>query len=256
MIRAYEDNIFFTTNTRFEEVLDAKGIGGQQLVLNTTWDPDRHSRIYGEVISIPKRLSKFLPIGQDYTGYPLPSPQSDYLPVIKFMKDIVMEVRVGDRIYFNFKTLRYEENFIGYFPVNEEIKPVYKVRYDLVHCVVRDKEIIPIGGHVLLSPDMEDMEDILIPVMSSIKDNEGNLIPLPKDKWIQTKLEPQNKYLRAYVTHIGTPLRGWQCHFKVGDHVIMRKIGGKRSPYPVRQIEGEQYYVTRQRMLDSVIEHN
>jgi hypothetical protein len=254
MIRSYEDNILFTADSRFEDTLDIIGHDGSKLKLDTSFDLDRNARIHGTVVSVPVRLSKGMPIGQDALGFPAPSMDSDYVPRFKFLQDISMEVEVGDTIYFNYKTLRYDTSFVGYFPFNGEVVPVYKVKYDSVYCSVRNKKIIPIGGHVLLQPDLQSFDERHIPTYSdTLLDQDGNPQINPKEKWIQINVEPEGRYLRAYVKHIGTPLKGWSKVAEEGDLVVLRKIDTKKSLYPVRTIEGEDFIVTRQRMIEGKI---
>ena len=102
---------------------------------------------------------------------------------------------------------------------------------------------------------MESMDDILIPTFTNLKDpNTGKPIPKPKDQWIQAKSQPGTKYLQAYLKHIGTPIKGWErASAEPGDLVILRRINQHGSAYPTRLIEGKEYWVAKQRMIDAVL---
>jgi co-chaperonin GroES (HSP10) len=110
--------------------------------------------------------------------------------------------------------------------------------------VVREEKIIPIGGYVLIEPDLESWDDILKPVRSTIKDKDGNFILKPKDQWLQTKVRPDRKYLTGFVRHIGAPLKGDVNELEIGQKIYYRKHADW-----VQNIEGKEYYAIRQRHI-------
>ena len=227
------DRGIFKTETGF------KGIDGKEIHLDPSYDPQRHARISGKVVAVPDKLSRF-PIAQVTAGMPAYYSSSTFR--YKRRCDIAMEVKVGDTVYFHFNTLAAmngKKNRVG--------ENLYKVAYESIICSVRDGEIIMIGGYTLIKPDVETWDDILIPVPvlgsngEPMKDRNGNIIYKPKDKWLQTKAAPENKYLQGYVVKVGTPLKGDTCRIKPG-----QKIWYHKNADWLQYIEGKQYFTIRQ----------
>lgn len=212
-----------------------------KLHTDVTFQPWLHVRTYGEVVQVPLRLSA-IPIMQERNGTPSYYEENkfDY----RFLKDIPMEVMPGDRIYFHYNTLLAKHNILGFTSQDGKIMIMAKVRYDQVTCAVRDGQIVPIGSYALVDPDMETMDEILAPIYSPIAGPNGEKIPLPKEKWLQTKPMPEAKYLRGYVRYIGEPLIGDKSECKPGQLIYYRKNADWMN-----MIEGKGYYTIRQRHI-------
>lgn len=240
MLEPYVDFVLFKTDVLFNDKVKFKGVNGQELVIETSFDPQRHVRIYGEVVAVPERL-RHIPIEQEHKG--LPSPVDQVRFNYKFLDDIEMEVQVGDRIYFHFNTIR-QENFVNIEGTHPNRTWTIKVRYDMILCVVRKGEIIPIGGYALIRPDWETWEDISIPTPSEIKGVDGKPLMKPKDQWLVTKSAPGYKFLQGYVEHIGKPLKGNKCEVRVG-----QKIWYHRNADWMVNIEGKDYFVIKQKYI-------
>lgn len=237
-MQALRNYIIFKTDVLFNEKTKFTGVGGKQITFRPDFNPTMHVRIYGEVVSVPKELSK-IPISQEHRGIPS---YHEYSPFnYKYVSDIVKEVEVGDRIYFHFNTIMNMNNVLD--EKEEDGKKVYyiKVRYDQVICAVRGDKVIMIGGYTLIDPDYETWEDILVTTYSKLKDRFGKPIPLPKDKWIQKKVEPGYKYLRGFVRNVGTPLKGDKCEIELSQCVYYRK----NADWLV-EVEGKKHFVIRQ----------
>lgn len=243
---AFQNYVVFKTDLLFEQHCKAKGINGRELVFDPGFEPQRHSRIYGEVISVPNFLSQF-PMMDESRGLPA---YHDSAPVqFKHLSDVQMEVKVGDRIYFHYNTMK-----MGNIIQEEGLHPkktfYMKVRYDSVICAVRksiitqETKIIPIGGYTLIDPDFESWEDILVPTYSEILDGLGQKQLKPKELWIQRKLAPEYKYLTGYVRHVGTPLQGDELEIEPGQKIWYRK----NADWMVK-IEDRDYFVVRQRHI-------
>jgi hypothetical protein len=248
----------------FDDKVKYKGINGRDLVFDPGFQPWLHVRTYGEVVSVPKHLSKVpMPLQE-----PVGTPSYHSHAPIRFKKlcDVESELEIGDKIYFHFNTITMN-NLVKEEGVHPDKTFYFRVRYDSIICAVRGqnhvtsiadtfssngsrpiktthKSIIPIGSYVLVEPDWETMEDILLPVYSSIKDENGNPIPLPKEKWIQTKVAPGYRDLKGTVRHVGSPLKGDTCEVKEGDQIIFRK----NADWLVK-IEGVDYFAIRQRHI-------
>jgi len=180
----------FDTNT------GKKGVNGQEIVLDATFQKERRARIDGEVIQIPFYMGNApivqVPIG--FPGYGLIRDLGDeevdesipelYSPTggiydYKLMSDIEPEVQIGDKIYFKWRVTFNHKNLLAQ---SMEGTPtwIFKVPYDHIYCAVRDGKIIMVGSHVLIDPVMETWDSILRPTYYDIKDKDGNFIPRPK----------------------------------------------------------------------------
>lgn len=240
-MKAFHDFLIFKTNELFNDKVKFKGIGGKDLRIDPSFEPAVHARIYGEVVSLPIRLSTGIPISQQHRGHPGYHEESPF--EYKYLADIAQEVQVGDRIYFHFNTIK-QKNFVQVDGVHPNRTWYVKVRYDQVICAVREGQIIPIGSHVLVDPDFESWEDITIPTYSSLKDAQGKPILKPKDQWIVTKSQPTYRYLLGFVRHVGTPLRGMPLEIKPGQKIVYHK----NADWKVN-IEDRDYFVIKQRHI-------
>lgn len=240
-MKAFNDFILFKTDTLFNDKVQFKGIDGMQLSMDPTFEPAMHARIYGEVVSIPLRLSKNIPISQQHRGHPGYHEESTFS--YQFISDIEQEVKVGDRIYYHFNTIK-QKNIIKVEGVHPDRVWHLKVRYDQVIVAVRDGQIIPIGSHVLIDPDFESWSDISVPTYSNIMDSRGKPTVRPKNQWLVTKSKPGYKYLTGFVRHVGTPLRGMKNEIKEGQKIVYHK----NADWKVH-IEGRDFFCIKQRHI-------
>lgn len=235
MLKAFQNFIIFKTDQLFNDKVKMKA--GGELYFDPSFNPAVHARIYGEVVSVPIRLSPSIPISQKHAGLPGYNERSPYS--YKYMADIEQDVRVGDRIYYHFNTIK-----IGNIVKEEGAHPnktwYLKVRYDQVICAVRNGEIICIGGHTLVDPDFETWDDITIQVPTALKDASGQTITRP----VITKAQPTYKFLRGTVRHVGKPLKGDVCEVKPGQKILYHRHGDW-----LVKIEDRDYFVIKQRHL-------
>ncbi|MFO0447616.1 MAG: hypothetical protein ACK52I_02810 [Pseudomonadota bacterium] len=230
----------FKTDTLFNDKVQYRGVNGEDLVLDVTFDPAKHVRCYGEVVSLPVYLTK-RPVTQEHRGTPPYSQESPF--EYRFVSDISKDIEVGDRIYFHFNTIC-QKNFVRVEGQHPNRTWYYKVAYDQVLCAVRKDKIIPIASYVLCDPDFESWDDILVPVRSDIKGPDGEYILKPKDQWIQTKVKPEYKYLTAFVKYVGKPFNGDKCEIEVG-----QKVWYRRNADWMNKVEGRDYFAIRQRHI-------
>lgn len=242
MIKSFSNFLVFKTDTLFNDKVKFKGIGDRELVLDPSFDPARHVRIYGEVVSLPIHLSKNIIISQQHAGLPSYHEKSPYS--YKYLTDIVPEVRIGDRIYYHFNTIK-THNFVREEGVHPHRTWYVKVRYDQIICAVRDGVIIPIGGHCLIDPDFESWEDIQIPTYSEFVDKDGAWLLKPKEQWLYKKSHPGYKFLTGFCRHVGTPIKGDVCEIKVGQKILYRR----NADWMVK-IEDRDYFVIKQRHIE------
>ncbi len=241
MFKAFQNFIIFKTDKLFIDKVSYKGIGGVELYIDPTFEPAKHVCIYGEVVSVPVRMSPTIPISQESRGLPSYHGVAPYH--YKYLSDIPQEVRVGDRIYFHFNTIK-QQNFVQVDGKHPDRTWFIKVRYDQVFCVIRDGKIIPIGGNCLIDPDFESWEDISIPVPSGLTNPDGSPIMKPKEQWLVTKSAPSYKYLKGFVRHVGSPLRGDNCEIREG-----QRIWYHRNADFMVKVEGREYFVIKQRHI-------
>ncbi len=238
MFKGFQNFLIFKTNTIFNDKVSFKGIGGKELYIDPSFDPAKHVRIYGEVVSIPLRMSPTIPISQESRGLPSYHGQAPYH--YKYLSDIEQEIQVGDRIYFHFNTIK-QGNFVQVEGKHPDQTWYIKVRYDQVFCAVRDGKIIPIGGHTLIDPDWESWEDISIPTYSEIIGEDGKPMLKPKEQWLVSKSAPGYKFLKGFVRHVGSPIKGDRCEIKEG-----QRIWYKRNADFMVNIEGRDWFVIKQ----------
>lgn len=188
---------------------DSYIIGGHELFLyngklafkNGQYNPNSRTRIYGEVVAIPDELSTDI---CDFGEHPL--------------KDIPMDIMIGDTAFFYYIVLN-DDNII-----NHNGQMLLRVRYDSIICVVRDKQIIPVSGHILLTPK-----------------NKTEIVLLYK---VEKKQD-----LTGVVAFVSSPYIRSENEFEVGDTVhflpdseFENKIEGKdywcmRSEYVLAKVE-------------------
>ncbi len=151
-----------------------------------------------------------------------PSTFEMYKPIT--CKDVSKKVNVveGEKIYFDEKATE-TDRYMGMY----EGKLLYSIRVDEIICCIRKTptnkhKIFMQGGWLLLEPDMENWEEITIPI-------EGK----NKDQWLQAKIAPEGRWLRGIVraTNGRDDLKG-------GDKVVF--VRDADAPITV---EGKEYTV-------------
>lgn len=113
------------------------------------------------------------------------------------------------------------------------------------------KEVKMIGSYVFVEPDMETWEDISIPIPQVgsngkiLLDDKGNKIMKPKDQWIVSKAQPEERDLEGWVRHIGPPLKGdHELSAREGTKIIFRPHANTKLNF-----EGKDYFRMRQRHI-------
>lgn len=256
-MRAYQDYVIFKLDDPKEGIYHTKtgvkGIGGKELMSPVDKEDDavRLPRIkYSGIVEFtPRRLSNrfFWQLPQGSPKYI--SKKGEYIR----RNDIAPEVQAGDKIYFHFNTLAQEMNHLAHGR--------YKVAYENIICAIREhddkyNEMVMIGGHCLIRPDIESWDDITIPTYKvsngvPLVDAQGNKIKKPKDQWIQIKVVPEARSLRGFVVNCGTPLKMENDELAQDDHIIYRKNADWELT-----IEQQQFYVIRQMHIIAKINKN
>jgi len=239
-MNSYQNYIIFKTKRLFNDKVKFAGVDGKDLIIDPSFDPQRHVNIMGEVVSIPLHLTR-RPILQEHRGTPAPTEGSPF--EYRYVSDVKQEVMVGDMIAVHFNTIAMR-NCVKEEGIHPDKTWYFKVSYEQVICAVRDGNIIPIASYVLVLPDYETWDDILHPTYTNLKDAEGKFIPKPKDQWIQTKVKPEYHFLTAHVKYVGSPLNKDICEIEPG-----QKIWYRRNADWINMIEGTEYFAVRQRHI-------
>lgn len=198
---------------------------GEESYKDGTYNPNNYVRIYGEVAAVPERIAK----DDKYIVY------ADSETIL-YEDCIVPEVQVGDRVYFEYITVQ-DSNFIEI-----EGTMYYAINYKHIICAVRNKEIIPIGGHVLSEPYYgEGVHVANMPDGSTIRVKKIGSFELP----VYEPLPNQ-----AVVKHTGTPLKGFNNEVSMGDIILIASKRNFRNT-----IEGKEYYTTREIEIEAILGH-
>lgn len=254
MITPTNNYIFVVLEKEREDTIS---LGGKEIYFDGNYDKERNKRLYGEVIGVPQKLvlTEFLyeilpgePAYKEYVSgetllqqenHGVSVSRDDYCCSVgskQYAKitDIVMDVRVGDRIYVHFNSL-VPHNHIK----NHDGRTIYKVPYSSVICAIRNQEIMPIGGYVLVEPSFDE----------GVEDIGGGSKGKLSASGLVTEIVTAPKYLEGIVRHVGSPLKCEEEIVKPGDKIIYEKNADW-----LMKIEGKEYFVIRQRDLLAVIE--
>lgn len=177
---------------------------GLGLYIDTDFNPGYYSRIFGIVQGIPRYLTS-----------------DRELYIDNKLSDIVEEVVVGDKIYFHHNTCTEDNVLKG---------SIFRVPYEHIYCIVRNGEILPVGGRCFC-----------VPVLEQTKTTKSGIIL----DWASERKPikyPSGSGL-AQVTHVGTPLKTEKKMLNVGDTILYTPA----SDFP-RKVEGSVYYIMRQHL--------
>lgn len=225
------DDVLVEVTSRYKNETGYKGIGGQDIVMDTRYEPVKYASLYGKVIQVPFALGQGLlrqiPTGIPSYGSVNPKNEDDCHVAIyqigghpfKRMNDIHADVEKGDTIWFKNMVMHRPENIVDEFERDGQKVFLVRVSYDLIVCIEKDEPIL-IGGWCFLKP--LNMETKYLPTFYDMTDNNGNKIPKPKEEWIQVLVHPESS-LRARLEHVGKPLKGDTFYFEKGADVFVRK---------------------------------
>jgi hypothetical protein len=245
----------------YDDATGVKGIGGQELVLG---DPDfrkeRRARTWGTIVQVPISMGNH-PLYQVRNGFPaygpVRLPEADIDPpsnsiystpknTYKFMSDISQDLVVGDKVYFSWMATYDKKNLVARTAPDQKGNEsfIFRVSYDLIYCAIRGKEVIMIGGNVMVDPIMETMDSIFVPTYYPFKDRTGKPMLRPKNEWIQKKVAPEHIDREGIVAHVGDPIKGEFCYIRPGMKVIY-----KPSLKSMLDIEGKKYFIVPQNQI-------
>jgi co-chaperonin GroES (HSP10) len=144
---------------------------------------------------------------------------------------ISAEIQVGDKAYIHYNTFLRTENYISTLDA-------WKVAYEDVFCVVRDGEIIPIGGWCLVEPELRKVDTGIFDTKITLED--GTI--LGEDIILKSETS-------GTLAHIGTPRKGWTFDPPLiqGDKVAFSDHDAFENT-----IEGKAYYCMLQTRITGI----
>jgi hypothetical protein len=228
--------VLVEVESRYENKTGAKGVGGQDIIVDTRWEPLKYVKTCGKVVQVPyamgERIIRQISIG--FPGYGArrgKSMEAAHAAIYaiggvykyKRLSDIAPEVKIGDTIWFNRGVLNREENIVDEFDRDGVKVYIFKVDYDLVICIEREDGPQMIGGWCFLEPMFENWRKTKIPTFYEAIDKEGNKVPKPESEWIVTAMQPSQEKLMARLICFGTPLKGDTFEYPLGATVFIRK---------------------------------
>jgi co-chaperonin GroES (HSP10) len=198
------------------------------LKIDTTWNPEQHIRIEGEVVAVPHRYDSEY-IGHKYPGSPQPKSHNPNNRVTAMyfynhryytVADCNVDLKEGDKVYFHYLAIQFED-FDRYSAslllTDEHGYEYHQIPTDTIIAVLRDGEIKPLLSRVLVQP-LESEETDFFGVI------------LPKSK----------EYLKGVVRYVGESIKGEEIDIKPWDKIMYLKNKEFEN-----KIEGENYYVMR-----------
>lgn len=259
---------------KFEKLLEdehkIKGQEGRKILLAVAQDPARNVRNYGELVSVPKKLSDKLIFAVNALGPPLYHRSSPNEVI--YMNQVEIELEPGYRVYVHHNAivnaLRDPDLIIKEEKQDDDTTHYWvKVMYQDIFCAIVDGQYKMNATWTLVKPDFETWDDILKPIPEI--DDDGNLVletvkqpdengvfqtirrpkMKPKEQWLQLKVRPEAIYLRGFVEAVGKPLKNEPQDIHIGDHIIYRK----NADFEVT-IEGINYFLIKQRHIRGFIE--
>jgi len=118
------------------------------IYLSTIIEPNWYKITTGYVIRIPDRLQFGI------------STKDEFLSSLEF--DTECEIRTGDKIHFNYTSITNKKIFYD-LAGNTHIF----IRYDSIYCGIRDGEVIPVNGWVLMEHKTQEMSSAQIEVINT-----------------------------------------------------------------------------------------
>jgi co-chaperonin GroES (HSP10) len=261
-----------------------------ELILDTNYGDGvrtryMYNRIYGEVVSAPKALSKAMGAYHPYVGWP---PKFTYrghdfiqaqerrqylerdLPVPQYVVDSLkaayrcstyemqsfndpeVKVREGDKVYFHYLSI-HNDNYLGR---SEDGMKLFKVRHDHIFCKVYnmmmcgitnpEDVIVMLNNYCLVSPYYgEDFKEVEV----------GKGKVQAKTKMVGkvelvTELKDKPEHLKGILRHIGKGF-GETIEALPGDKVVYIPNSEFEN-----EIEGEKYYVMKQDQIVANLGNN
>lgn len=248
--------VLVSTQKTHENKTGITGVNGHEIINDTSYSPEKHAINTATVVSVPLSKGKQplmqIPCGEPGYGATRVPPEGDenisdafysskgvydYI----FLNDIQENVEIGDQIFFKNRILNNKSNYLEEFTDENGTHMVFKVHYSCIYGILHKESITMVGTWTLIAPIYEDWDDILIPTYTDFKDGNGDFIPRPKDKWIQTKVAPEHDNLHGHVFKVGLPYKGHSSEIVNGMKVVFRP-----ETIVWADVNGNKYMIVRQ----------
>ena len=214
---------------------------GTDLYIDTSYEPEKHTTVTGEVFGIPKKLL--------YTG----------IPNIGMPWKTPMEVKIGDRVVVYYLSIL---NALGVYNKDGQQKSMKAfvegddkyvlIEYQNIFAIIRDGVMMPINGYCLIEP-MEDPEW----TRTKKRITNAGLIPL------KMKEKTNTHVVYGIVRYCGRPNEAYVDNHSddgvavnPGDIVIMKRISDLPLEYDLHaKIDGgKKYWRIQRRKILAVYE--
>jgi len=209
---------------------------GSDFYIDTSYEPDKHRSVIGEVVGLPSKLQ--------YTGK----------PNIGMPWKTSMEVKIGDTVILYY--LAVANCFRPESPkaiVDGEDRSIF-ITYQNIYAVVRDGKVIPVNGYCLVEP----IED---PVWASLKKRmtDVGLVPFREEK------KSMKDVVYGKVKYTGIPNEDYVdghsdngVDVKPGDIIVMKRISDIPLEYDMhaKLDGGVKYWRVQRRYILGVYEES
>jgi co-chaperonin GroES (HSP10) len=121
---------------------------GVKLFIDDSIDPEKHAPTSGVVVSVPEKLFYSRKVdSRSSTAYNVP-----------------MELEVGDTVLFHYLSTENAKKDGRFYKEGDD--EFYIIRYDDIHCRIREEEVMPVNGWVIVETRKEQVlksDTIIIP---------------------------------------------------------------------------------------------
>lgn len=193
---------------------------GIELFVDTTFEPEKHVQIMGEVVSLPLQLRKGVG-GMEWTTK--------------------NELRIGDRVAMYYLAVlnclsKEQRKYI-----KDGDSYIIFIRYHNIYAVIREKEIKPVNGFILAEP-LEDPEYLRV---KAEYEKKGIILP-------DLRRPPQKEVTYAKIAYVGEPVTDYEephLNLSPGDEVMMEKVRDIpiEYEYHTKMDGGKKYYRIRRK---------
>jgi hypothetical protein len=185
------------------------------------------------VPNIHDKLYNHRYVGKDYEEDPITGEMIEWLYFkVKYSQIFCMVEYVKTNAHYKDFSWYFEKHLTkATLPVlagvDDDEVPTEETRYEY-NGNMYQKVTTMIGSWVFVEPDKQTWDDISTPIpetefgLPKLDPKTGKMIMKPKDQWLVSKAQPQNKYLFGWVRHVDHPLKGDEKELEVGDYVMYR----------------------------------
>jgi co-chaperonin GroES (HSP10) len=203
LTQASPNSLIVEVGAQYEDTVQ---YGSLSIFIDPLFKPTHNARIYGIVKATPK--------GKCYN---------------EDGNEIEADVQVGDKVYFHYLST-FDENARVY-------GDYYRIPYCWIFCVVRNDDIIPIGGWTLCEKVIENEDEFESVEVGGVKINATT-----SKSGLVTSVEKVSSVRISVLKYIGKPLKDFlPLNLSSGDKVVIDKNTNFENV-----IEGKTYYTVRQ----------